>query len=396
MTPSGPAAQAGQGPERSEIPGVGDVNRKLTAAVTGIALVGVAGVVGWKATNGQADNRGQSRVTAVPTRTVAVTRTTVAQREPVNGTLGHSGTYYVTASGAGTLTRLPAIGQVVKRGQTAYEVDGVPVILMYGSRPVWRTFKSGMTDGADVRQLEANLEALGYGSDMTVDDHFSSATYWAVRQWQSDNHLPVTGTVPLGQIVFVPAAIRIGTDDLKVGAKVQPNSPVEHGTSDQPAITVQLSPAQLPRIHVDDPVIVTLPDGSTRTGKVSVVGAVATPAGDNSGGSNNGAGGTSSGTANQATAPITITVDGRIQGFLDQAQVQVAITSDAHRGVLAVPITALRALAGGKYEVIVIQDGVARHVPVTTGLFDETTGLAEVSGPGLAEGQRVEVPSGGS
>ena len=123
------------------------------------------------------------------------------------------------------------------------------------------------------------------------------------------------------------------------------------------------------------------------------MGAVATSSGNGSGSNS---GGTASGTAAQSTAPITIKVRGKIQGFLDQAQVQVAITSDSHKDVLAVPITALRALPGGKYEVIVDQGGVPRHVPVTSGLFDETTGLAEVSGPGLAEGQRVEVPSDGS
>jgi peptidoglycan hydrolase-like protein with peptidoglycan-binding domain len=368
------------------------VNRRRTAVVTGIALAGAAGAAGWGLANGRAAGGGQAPVTSVPTSTAAVVRTTVAERQLVSGTLGHAGTYNVTAGGPGTLTRLPAIGSVVERGQAAYEVDGVPVILMYGSRPAWRAFRSGMTDGTDVRQLEANLRALGYGSGLTVDRHFSSATYWAIHHWQSDAHLPVTGTVPLGQIAFVPAAVRIGAYDLTAGARVQPHAQVEHGTGDQRAITVQLPPAQLPRVHVGDSVIVTLPDGTTRTGRVSVVGAVAVA--NPSGGSGNGSGGDTPGS--EATAPITITVKGRIQGFLDQAQVQVAITSEAHKRVLAVPITALRALSGGRYEVLVDQGGVPRHVPVTTGLFDETAGLAEVSGTGLAEGQRVEVPRDGS
>lgn len=372
------------------------MKRKRTVAVTAVVVVvvaGVAGVTAWAVTGGGTANGDQRQGSTVPTATAAVTRTTVAERQPVNGTLGYSGVYNLTASGPGTLTRLPAIGHVVSRGQTAYEVDGVKVILMYGGRPVWRAFESGMTAGADVQQLEANLKALGYGGDLTVDRHFTSATYWAIRHWQSDANLPVTGTVPLGQIVFAPTAVRIGTYDLKIGDRVQPNALVEHGTSDERAITAQLSPADLPRVHVGDSVIVTLPDGTTRTGTVSVVGAVATSSGNGSGSNS---GGTASGTAAQSTAPITIKVRGKIQGFLDQAQVQVAITSDSHKDVLAVPITALRALPGGKYEVIVDQGGVPRHVPVTTGLFDETTGLAEVSGPGLAEGQRVEVPSDGS
>jgi HlyD family secretion protein len=363
------------------------MNRRGTTAVTSVAFVGMVGAAGWLATNNR-PGLGQPVVTAVSRSTAPVVRTTVAQREPVSGTLGYAGTYSVTASGQGTLTRLPPIGRVVGRGQTAYEVNGVPVKLMYGIRPVWRAFKSGMTDGDDVEQLQANLAAMGYGTYLTIDRHFSSATYWAIRSWQTDASLPVTGTVPLGRIVFLPAAVRIGAYDLTVGAQVQPNALVEGGTSDQRAITVQLSPAQLPRIRVGDPVVVTLPDGTTRPGKVTVVGAVATPAGGGSPGS--------SSSTSPPTAPITITVRGRIQGFLDQAQVQVQITSEAHTNVLAVPTTALRALPGGTYEVIVDQGGTPHHVPVTTGLFDETTGLAEVSSPGLAAGQRVEVPSAGS
>jgi HlyD family secretion protein len=70
----------------------------------------------------------------------------------------------------------------------------------------------------------------------------------------------------------------------------------------------------------------------------------------------------------------------------------VAITVAAHRNVLAVQIAALNAVANGRYEVIVVDGATTRRVPVQTGLFDEFAGLAEVSGPDLAEGQKVQVP----
>jgi hypothetical protein len=84
-------------------------------------------------------------------------------------------------------------------------------------------------------------------------------------------------------------------------------------------------------------------------------------------------------------------VDGTVTGFLDQAQVQVAITVAAHANVLTVPITALNAIPGG-YEVIVVDQGTTRRIAVETGLFDEFAGLAEVRGSGLAKGQLVRVP----
>jgi hypothetical protein len=78
---------------------------------------------------------------------------------------------------------------------------------------------------------------------------------------------------------------------------------------------------------------------------------------------------------------------------LDQAPVTVDVTDRSVHGVLAVPITALVALAGGGYGVWV--DGAdgpsGRHlVGVTPGLFATT--LVQVTAPGLSVGDRVEVP----
>jgi hypothetical protein len=186
--------------------------------------------------------------------------------------------------------------------------------------------------------------------------------------------------------VFVPTAVRVSSHDVKIGTPVQPGSLVAHGTGARRAVTVQLAPADLPRVQVGDRVIVTLPDGATRRGKVTTVGAVAesTSSGDSGGGP--------SGSEIQATVPVTIELTGTIRGFLDQAPVQVALTAEKHKAALAVPITALRALAGGRYELIMRDGATTRHVPVDTGLFDEVTGLVEVAGTGLSEGQRVEVP----
>ncbi len=82
-------------------------------------------------------------------------------------------------------------------------------------------------------------------------------------------------------------------------------------------------------------------------------------------------------------------------GNLDQAPVAVNIISAQARGVLAVPVSALVALAGGGYAVEVVQGtgshATTRLAPVRTGLFSAT--LVQVTGPGLAAGQDVDVPS---
>jgi peptidoglycan hydrolase-like protein with peptidoglycan-binding domain len=356
------------------------MRRMRTAAISGVALAGVAGAAGWVTINGRSD---PPAVAVVTTGSAPVQRADVAQRQLIDGTLGHSGTINVIASGQGTLTRLPGVGKVVSRGGTAYEVDGKKVVLMYGPRPVWRPFELGMPDGLDVLQLETNLSALGYS--LTVDRHFSSATYWAVRRWQAAAHLTVTGAVPLGQIVFAPGAVRVGTTDLKLGTRVQSGAQVAHGTSAAQAVTLQVSPDDLPMLQVGDKVTVTLPDGGERPGRISEIGAIA---------ANPEAGPDAPPDVPAQTAPVTVTMTGKVRRLLDQATVQVALTEEEHKGVLAVPISALRARPGHKYDVVLKAGG--RHIPVEVGLYDENSSLVEVSGPGLAEGLHVEVPSDGS
>jgi hypothetical protein len=106
-----------------------------------------------------------------------------------------------------------------------------------------------------------------------------------------------------------------------------------------------------------------------------------------------GASGQGSGTS-PAAIPVTISIGTtRIPAGLDQAPVQVSITQQRDRNVLAVPVTALLALPGGGYAVR-LGDPARRLIPVTTGLFDYATGVVEVTGRGLAAGQVVEVAQG--
>jgi hypothetical protein len=59
-----------------------------------------------------------------------------------------------------------------------------------------------------------------------------------------------------------------------------------------------------------------------------------------------------------------------------------------------VPVAALLALARGGYAVEQVTPRGGHHlVPVRPGMFDDAAGLVQVSGPGLAAGQRVVVPA---
>src|SRR5215468_5817676 len=336
---------------------------------------------------------------ATPTGTAAVVRTNLTNTVQVAGSLGYAGSYSVVNQSAGTAyTALPAIGTIIRRGQRAYEVDGAPVTLFYGARPQWRVLSEGVMPGPDIAQLDRNLIALGYGTYLTVSDYYTAATAYAVELWQQAAGLPVTGTVPLGQIAFAPGPLRITSVVPSLGSPPQPGSAVLTATSSVPVVTAQLPVTQEYLVRPGNRVTVTLPDGVTTTpGAVTAVSSVATAApGGQSDGASPGPPGSGGSGGGQETVAMTVRlVHPAAAGNLDQAPVSVNIVTAQARDVLAVPVSALVALAGGGYAVEVVR-GSGSHatrqlVPVRTGLFSDT--LVQVSGAVIAAGLEVEVPS---
>ncbi len=360
--------------------------RRLVVGVTTIALVAAAA--------GAFATQRLRPATTTPTSSALtdlalarVERTDVADRQQVPATLGYAGSMTVVGRLGGTLTAVAAPGRVVRAGGVLATVDAQPVVLMLGGVPAWRPFELGMADGSDVRELEHSLRSIGYdpAHAMTVDDHFSSATASAVRRWQRALGLPMTGRVGLGSVIFLPQELRVTAALATVGALVAPGQPLLAGTSVDHEVSVALDAGRQGLVHVGDRVVVTLPDGTTTTdGVVSFVARVATASSDP---------GSAGGASGSGGAPPTVQVTVRLRdqaaaGRLDQAPVQVAITDQLHAGVLAVPVTALLAVAGGY--AVTRPDG--SDVLVHVGLFDDLTQLVEVSGPGLVAGMQVQVP----
>ncbi|WP_246149079.1 peptidoglycan-binding protein [Nonomuraea turkmeniaca] len=308
-----------------------------------------------------------------PPATATVERGDLTDTLTVSGVLGHGAEQPVINSAGGTLTALPAEGAVIGRGDELYEVDRDPVVLMYGPKPMHRTLELGVTDGADVRHLEKNLKALGH--DLTVDDHFGLATLTAVREWQADTGLPVTGSVSKSQVVFLPGKVRVQALRASVAAPVRKGQTLLTVTGVERMVTVQLDAGRQRLAKKGAPVGLQLPGELELTGKIAKVGTVAKPAGDD---------GTS-------TVEVRITLDdpGKA-GTLDQAPVSVELQSEIRRGVLSVPVEALLALREGGYGVEVVEGSSVRVVPVKAGVF--AGGRVEVSGGDLREGMRVGVP----
>jgi peptidoglycan hydrolase-like protein with peptidoglycan-binding domain len=310
--------------------------------------------------------------------TYTIARRDLVASETVTGTLGfESSKTSVVSRLPGAITELPDSGSVIPIGAVLYRVAGDPVVLMRGGLASYRDLEEGVSDGGDVRQLEQNLRALGFDPyrQMRVDDHFDFATRAIVERWQRRIGVDATGKVEAGRVVFAEGPARVGTVTASVGSQ---GGEVMTISGTQPTVTVKLDTGLQTLVAVGDEVSVDLPDGRTVTGRITEVGRAAV-ADENA----------SSG----ATIDVSIALGNTARTeSLDQAPVSVNIVKERRAHVLAVPVTALLARAGGGYAVETARrDGTHEQVPVEVGLF--ASGYVEVSGAGVRPGTKVVVPS---
>ena len=149
-----------------------------------------------------------------------VQRRDLVATDTESGTLGYANPQTVYNRLAGTITWLPTVGQQVKPGGTLYKVDNAPVVLFDGTTPAFRDLSSGVTDGPDVGELNRNLVALGFdpSHQITVNDTWQDATTAAVERWQGALGESETGTITLGQVVFLPGSQLITSVETVLGS----------------------------------------------------------------------------------------------------------------------------------------------------------------------------------
>jgi peptidoglycan hydrolase-like protein with peptidoglycan-binding domain len=205
--------------------------RRAAVAAIVLACVAAATLVALRSASPTRSARG----TGVPPgdTTATVERRTLVERAQVDGTLGYGSTLELYDRLSGTFTWLPAVGAVIGRWGTLFRLNNVPVVLMYGSVPAYRTLKEGISDGPDVAELNVNLVHLGFDRNAAIGDrdHFGEATAAAVRRWQEAEGLSRTGELELGRVLFAPGARRVtavhkalGDDPPGSSAASTPNS----------------------------------------------------------------------------------------------------------------------------------------------------------------------------
>jgi hypothetical protein len=350
-------------------------NRILGGAV---ALVVVAALIVGIAVVTAHAHKPAAPPAAAQVTTATVVRTNLSNSQTLAGTLGFGAAATVTGKGTGTITSLPQAGATISRGQALYGVDDQPVIVFYGSSPLYRTL-SVPTDGTapmqgpDVSVVADNLRALGY--HLAKGEVYTQALSDAVKLWQKKVGMTQTGTLGVGQLVVFPDAVRVNGIQAQLGDSA--TEPVLAVTPTDKVITVPVAATNLTGINTGNKVTIALPSGQQVPGMVGTISQ--TIQGNNQ--------------QNDPGSPpappsvnVTITADNPADvADLAAAPVQVTFTTSGKDNVLAVPVTALLALRGGGYA---LQLPNGKLVAVQTGLF--ANGEVEVSGPGVTEGLRVQ------
>lgn len=348
-----------------------------------VLLVAVAVMVAAGAGAGAvalADRDGAEQASSPPPKvaTTEVVRTDLADIQTFGGALGFGGVTKLKGTGAGTVTKLSGVGAVAARGEALYWVDGRPVPVFFGDTPLYRPLDKPDLEGPDVAVVAANLAELGYPVGARTKDptrtRSTPTLFAALRKWQEKVGMEPTGTLAPGQVVVMAGPVRVNSVIAQLGDPVA--GELLTVTATIKVVTMPVAAGEVSRISTGMPVTVVRPDGREVPATVASVSTIVT-------------GGDQTQTGGPPKVEVVVTpVDQQAVADLDSASVQVSVTGEVHRGVLAVPVGALVALREGGYAVQ-MPDGTYRAVE--TGMFSRE--LVEISGAGVTEGMTVVTTS---
>ncbi len=230
--------------------------------VATLVLVALAAVAGWAASV-------VLRPVEDPTTATAYTYVTVEPGEVgssmrLNVVAKWEPTPVGTNQASGIVTDVVAQpGDVVSQGDVLYRVNLRPVVVASGETPAFRAigFESR---GADVAQLQQLLTDVGmyFGA---VDGDAGAGTVEAIRDWQESLGLARTGTVELGDVIFVPSLPTRVTLDAEViarGSALTGGEDVVQSLAGSPDVFMPVTEAQSAMIPVGTEVQITSPSSA--------------------------------------------------------------------------------------------------------------------------------------
>jgi peptidoglycan hydrolase-like protein with peptidoglycan-binding domain len=233
--------------------------------------------------------------------------------------------------------------------------------------------------GADVRQLEEALAALGFdaGGALVPDGVYAPETNEAVLAFQTATGLETDGIVDLGEVVFLPGAVRITHQLAMKGSGVGAGSTVLGVSLSQQVVRIDLPASKQGMLAVGHAVTVEMPDQTDVPATVVFVSQTATQLDD----------------WDPATFEVLIELDDpSVAAGLDEAPVDVIAVADSVEDVMAIPVSALVALLEGGYAVEADRGGGRIElVGVEVGFFGSNN-MIQITSSELQPGDRVVVP----
>ena len=259
-------------------------------------------------------------------------------------------------------------GATVSTGTELYAVDGEPVVAIVAGTPSWRTLKTGVSDGSDVRMLEKALVKLGFADGIEVDEHFTSGTADAVERWEKSlGREDPDGEVDPGETVLVGANSQVVDRSLELGDPVPNGAQVLTLATTERVITARVDADDIAAWGKNATVAVHWDQGNAIAGRVTSAGW----------------------DIEDGTAAVTVVPKSGTITRHNGTAAEVELVTQHHDDVLTVPVAALRDGPAGRPSVTVITDGAAVARSVTLGLVAQ--GRAEVTS-GLRVGERVLLP----
>jgi multidrug efflux system membrane fusion protein len=269
------------------------------------------------------------------------------------------------------LTGLLDVGATAGRGTVLYTADEQPVVALIGDLPAWRTLEQGVDDGEDVRQLEENLVALGYGGDLDVDETFTADTAAAVEAWETDlGRASPDGVVTLGDVVFLSEPGDILGHEASVGDTLEAGSPVLTIGSEQRIVVADVDATEAGGWTPGSTVELEWADGTTTEGTVIGTGRDVT----------------------DGQVELSVAVGAGDPGAGERrsgAEATVTLVHARRDGVVAVPVAAIIDDGGSPAVRVAQPDGPDRTSRVETGLVAD--GWIEITA-GLDGGEEIRLP----
>lgn len=277
----------------------------------------------------------------------------------------------VHRSSAGVLSWVGEAGSIVEQGDHLYRVDDLPVVLLYGEQPLWRSLDDS-SDGEDVEALEAALVILGYDPDetVTVDSDYTANTAAMVERFQEAMGQEVTGEIELGTVLMSNGPLRIGEQLLIVGSELSEGTAINLISAISREVSFEIDPETRGAIEAGMGVTIRLPDRST----VDAIVVSISPGIDADSG------------AYTALASLNSS-----NGY-ESDQLEVAVLGEfvLFEDALTVAPNALVALEGSRYELkIVGEDGIQS---IEVDVLGKSGRFVAISAAGLTDGTIVLIP----